>query len=211
MTPQGMTDPTQIAEKLRPYAKLDGKPILASWMGGVEASGGEDILNSAGIPTFPYPDTAVKVFEYMWHYTYNLRGLYETPVFAAEADSTARVQASTLIASVRQSGRTILTEAESKQLLLLYGIPTVQTVVARTPDEAAKFAGEIGYPVVLKLHSETITHKTDVGGVQLNLADEGCGAARVDSDRDGSPREGRTGTFPGRDRATDGFARRATN
>jgi len=172
MTPQGMTDPTQIAEKLRPYAKLDGKPILASWMGGVEASGGEDILNNAGIPTFPYPDTAVKVFEYMWHYTYNLRGLYETPVLAAEADSAARTQAAALIASVRQSGRTILTEAESKQLLSLYGIPTVQTLVARTPDEAVKFAGQIGYPVVLKLHSETITHKTDVGGVQLNLADE---------------------------------------
>jgi len=172
MTPQGMTDPTQIAEKLRPYAKLDGKPILASWMGGVEASSGEDILNSAGIPTFPYPDTAVKVFEYMWHYTYNLRGLYETPVFAAEADSTARAQACALIGSVRESGRTILTEAESKQLLALYGIPTVQTLVARTPEEAAKFAGDIGYPVVLKLHSETITHKTDVGGVQLNLGDE---------------------------------------
>ena len=172
MTPQGMTDPRQIAEKLRPYAKLEGKPILASWMGGVEASGGEDILNSAGIPTFPYPDTAVKVFEYMWHYTYNLRGLYETPVQAAEADSTARAQACALIAGVRQSGRTILTEAESKQLLALYGIPTVRTLVARTPEEAVKVAGEIGYPVVLKLHSETITHKTDVGGVQLNLVDE---------------------------------------
>jgi acetyltransferase len=172
LTPQGMTDPTQIAEKLRPYAKLDGKPILASWMGGVESSAGEDILNNAGIPTFPYPDTAVKVFEYMWHYTYNLRGLYETPVFAAEADSTARAEACALIASVRQSGRTILTEAESKQLLRLYGIPTVQTLVARTSEEAVKFAGDIGYPVVLKLHSETITHKTDVGGVQLNLGDE---------------------------------------
>jgi acetyltransferase len=172
LTPQGMTDPTQIAEKLRPYAKLDGKPILASWMGGVESSAGEDILNNAGIPTFPYPDTAVKVFEYMWHYTYNLRGLYETPVFAAEADSTARAEACALIASVRQSGRTILTEAESKQLLRLYGIPTVQTLVARTSGEAVKFAGDIGYPVVLKLHSETITHKTDVGGVQLNLGDE---------------------------------------
>jgi len=172
LTPQGMTDPTQIAEKLRPYAKLDGKPILASWMGGVESSAGEDILNNAGIPTFPYPDTAVKVFEYMWHYTYNLRGLYETPVPALEADSSARAQACALIAGVRASGRTILTEAESKQLLALYGVPTVQTLVASTPDEAAQFAGKIGYPVVLKLHSETITHKTDVGGVQLNLANE---------------------------------------
>jgi len=172
MTPQGMTDPMQIADKLKPYAKLEGKPILASWMGGVEASGGEDILNRAGIPTFPYPDTAVKMFQYMWRYTYNLRGLYETPALAQEADSDAREQVAALIADVRKSGRTLLTESESKQLLALYGIPTVRTVVASTQDDAVKFAGEIGYPVVLKLHSETITHKTDVGGVQLNLADE---------------------------------------
>ena len=172
MTPQGMTAPTQIAEKLKPYAKLEGKPILASWMGGVEAAGGEEILNRAGIPTFPYPDTAVRVFDYMWRYTYNLRGLYETPALAPEADSTAREQVASLIADVRNSGRTLLTEAESKQLLSLYGIPTVRTLAAKTADEAVRFAGEIGYPVVLKLHSETITHKTDVGGVQLDLADE---------------------------------------
>jgi acetyltransferase len=172
MTPQGMTDPTRIAEKLKPYAKLNGKPILASWMGGLEASGGQDILNRAGIATFPYPDTAVKMFQYMWRYTYNLRGLYETPFLAPEADSTARELVASLITNVRQSGRTLLTEAESKQLLGLYGIPTVDTRVACTPDEAVGFAREIGYPVVLKLHSETVTHKSDVGGVQLNLADE---------------------------------------
>jgi acetyltransferase len=167
-----MTAPTQIAEKLKPYAKLEGKPILASWMGGVEAAGGEDILNHAGIPTFPYPDTAVRMFEYMWRYTYNLRALYETPADAPEADSTARGQVAALIAEVRKSGRTLLTEAESKQVLTLYGIPSVRTQIAATADDAVKFAKEIGYPVVLKLHSETITHKTDVGGVQLNLADE---------------------------------------
>jgi acetyltransferase len=172
MTPQGMTDPTQIAEKLKPYAKLDGKPILASWMGGVAAAGGEDILNHAGIPTFPYPDTAVRVFEYMWRYTYNLRALYETPALAESTDSAAREQVAALIAEVRKTGRTLLTEAESKQLLALYGIPTVRTLVASTLDEAVRFARETGYPVVLKLHSETITHKTDVGGVQLNLADD---------------------------------------
>ena len=145
---------------------------MASWMGGVEAAGGEEILNRAGIPTFPYPDTAVRVFDYMWRYTYNLRGLYETPALAPEADSTAREQVASLIADVRNSGRTLLTEAESKQLLSFYGIPTVRTLAAKTADEAVRFAGEIGYPVVLKLHSETITHKTDVGGVQLDLADE---------------------------------------
>ena len=76
-----------------------------------------------------------------------------------------------IIRDVRQSGRTILTEYESKQLLTAYGIPTVETRVAITEDEALQAADEIGYPIVLKLYSLTITHKTDVGGVQLNLRD----------------------------------------
>src|SRR4051794_8447174 len=79
MTPQGMTNPTLIAESLRPYAASLGKPVLASWMGGSSVSAGEDILNQAGIPSFAFPDTAVRAFNYMWQYTYNLRGIYETP------------------------------------------------------------------------------------------------------------------------------------
>ncbi len=68
LTPQGMTNPTQIAEQLRPYASSTGKPVLASWMGGADVAGGEEILNRAGIPTFPFPDTAAKAFCYMWRY-----------------------------------------------------------------------------------------------------------------------------------------------
>src|SRR5207249_3926738 len=85
LAPQAMTDPTQTAEKIKRFAKLDGKPILASWMGGASVAAGQAILNHAKIPTFPYPDTAVRTFEYMWRYTYNLRGLYETPVLVADA------------------------------------------------------------------------------------------------------------------------------
>ena len=79
LTPQAMTDPTQTAEHLKPYAKLGDKPVLASWMGGPTVAAGERILNGANIPTFPYPDTAARMFDYMWRYSYNLRGLYETP------------------------------------------------------------------------------------------------------------------------------------
>ncbi len=71
LAPQANTDPTRTAEQLRPLARLDGKPILASWMGGVEVAAGEAILNRSNIPTFPYPDTAVRAFNYMWRYTYN--------------------------------------------------------------------------------------------------------------------------------------------
>ena len=175
LTPQGMTNPTQIAEQLRPYAASTGKPVLASWMGGADVAGGEDILNHCGIPTFPFPDTAAKAFCYMWRYAYNLKGLYETPSLRHE-EHHDRALAETILKNVQDARRTILTEYESKQLLTAYGIPTVHTEVAENSREAARIAGEIGYPVVLKLYSETITHKTDVGGVQLNLKnpDEVC-------------------------------------
>jgi acetyltransferase len=173
LTPQAMTDPTQIAEQLKPYAKVEGKPLLASWMGGPGVAAGEAILNRAGIPTFGYPDAAARIFQYMWQYTYNLRGLYETPVLAADFLEAPPdpARAASIIAAARQSGRTILTEVESKQVLAAYGIPTVETRVATSIDEAVGIAMELGYPVVLKLFSETITHKTDVGGVHLNLND----------------------------------------
>lgn len=171
LTPQAMTDPIGTADFLKPYAKIPGKPLLACWMGGKEVEPGEDVLNASGIPTYKYPDTAARAFQYMYRYTYNLRSLYETPALLADpsADTSARTKAAELIQKVRKQNRTILTEFESKQLLSMYGIPTVETRIAKTEDAAVKAADEIGYPVVLKLYSETITHKTDVGGVQLNL------------------------------------------
>ncbi len=174
LTPQAMTDPTMTAEHLKPYADLGGKPILASWMGGDDVSAGENILNRAGIPTFPYPDAAARAFHYLWQYSYNLRGLYETPtaVEGSLADPAARTETTELLKAVRAEGRELLTEEESKRVLAAYGIPTVTTTVAASEDDAVRAASEIGYPVVLKLHSHTITHKTDVGGVQLNLPAE---------------------------------------
>jgi acetyltransferase len=173
LTPQGMTDPAKVAEGLQPHAKVHGKPLLASWMGGATVAGGEAILNAAGIPTFSYPDTAARAFNFMWRYAYNLRGIYETPALADEPQETGegRRRAQSLIEEARTRGRALLTEFESKQLLAHYGIPAVETRVARSEDEAAQAAAEIGFPVVVKLHSETITHKTEAGGVKLNIAD----------------------------------------
>jgi acetyltransferase len=171
LTPQAMTDPTKIAEQLKPLAKQEGKPVLASWMGGVDVAAGEAILNRANIPTFPYPDTAARAFNYMWQYSYNLKSLYETPDMPQDsADWTPdRKLVDEIVRKSRGQGRTILTEFESKRVLSAYGIPVAQTIIATDDEAAVKAAGEIGYPVVLKLYSETITHKTDVGGVQLNL------------------------------------------
>jgi acetyltransferase len=174
LTPQDMTEPTQTAEKLVPYAKIEGKPVLASWMGGPDVAAGEAILARAGIPTFPYPDIAARVFYYMWRYTYHLRGLYETPSLHPETEDFQpdRTKVEHIIKQARDEKRTILTEFESKEVLNCYGIPTVKTMIALTVEDAVKAASEIGYPVVLKLYSQTITHKTDVGGVQLNLDSE---------------------------------------
>jgi acetyltransferase len=175
LTPQAMTDPTATAEALKDYAQSYDKPILASWSGGKDISAGESILNKAGIPTYMYPDTAAKVFAYMWKYTDNLKALYETVSLRHDAESKLdREAASAIIDKARSSSRYLLTEAESKELLAAYGIPTVPTHIATNADEAIEKAKELGYPVVLKLHSETVTHKTDVGGVQLNLKDEGA-------------------------------------
>lgn len=172
LTPQEMTEPTATAECLAPYAHFEGKPVLASWMGGLETAPGDDILNKAGIPTFPYPDDAAKAFVYMHRYAENLKGLYETPSLPTDKEGAPdRALVARLIENARKEGRTILTEHESKQVLAAYRIPTVPTVIAQSAEEAAAAAEKVGFPVVLKLFSETITHKTDVGGVKLNLTD----------------------------------------
>ncbi len=174
LAPQGMTDPKRVADALAPYAKIPGKPVLASWMGGKVVAKGVAALNAAGIPTFSYPDTAARAFQYMWKYTYDLRGLYETPALTDDVEEavTSRERVAAILERARNAKRLLLNETESKQILEIYGIPTVETRVSASEDEAASQAHNIGFPVVLKLSSETITHKTDVGGVKLNLKDE---------------------------------------
>jgi acetyltransferase len=172
LTPQAMTDPTQIAEQLKPYVQMSGKPILASWMGGADVAAGQQILNRQGIPTYAYPDTAARVFSYMWKSSYNLRGIYETPVLptlTCDVNTRNCAKVENIIQAAKTAKRTILTEFESKDILAAYGIPVVAGCIAESADKAVECAENLGYPVVLKLYSQTITHKTDVGGVQLNL------------------------------------------
>src|SRR5262249_49079712 len=120
-----------------------------------------------------YPDTAARMFTYLWRYSYNLRGLYETPVLALEsgAEQESIARATAVINAARAAGHLLLTEPQSKAILAAYGLPTVETRVAAIEDKAVRAAEEIGYPVVLKVYSETITHKTEVDGVRLNLPD----------------------------------------
>lgn len=174
LSPQDMTDVTGTALCLQPYAKLPGKPLLASWMGGEVVEKGIEILTQSNIPTFTYPDDASKTFAGMWRQTSALESLYETPESRADPTGTKeRITASeAIIQKALNEGRELLTEEESKRVLATYGIPIVRTEIATTAEEATRAAQEIGFPTVLKLHSETITHKTDVGGVLLNLKNE---------------------------------------
>ena len=172
LTPQAMTDPTATAEQLKECAASAKKPVIASWMGGDEVTEGEIILNKASISTYRYPDAGARLFNFLWKYNYNLQGIYETPVLPSDKKTIRdRVNVTKTIKAARKANRTILSEFESKQILAAYGIPIVKTVTAKSKVEAVEAANSMGYPVVLKLYSETITHKTDVGGVQLNLKD----------------------------------------
>jgi acetyltransferase len=169
LTPQAMTDPTETARQLAPFGKIDGKPVLASWMGGTDVRAGRSLLSEAGIATFDSPEAAVKAFLHLVQYRRSQELLYEQPAALPEDCRSGQAEARSVIEKVRKTGRTLLTEFEAKELLAFYGIPTVPTRNATTAEEAVVEAGKLGYPVVLKLWSEAITHKTDAGGVVLSI------------------------------------------
>ncbi len=176
LSPQDMTDATGTAESIKRFGHTPDKPLLASWMGGESVQEGTKILSDAQIPVFTYPDDAARTFATMWRYSKNLQALYEVPVFHhAIAEEEAKIigrqpsDVKQIIQDALKENRTLLTEFESKQILADYRIPVVKTLIAHDPEEAVEQAQQIGFPIVLKLFSQTITHKTDVGGVKLNL------------------------------------------
>ncbi len=169
LAPEVLAAATPIADRLKSFASLRNKPILASWMGGAEVAAGAAALKHAGIPTFAYPDTAARAFNYMWRYRANLAGLYETPALPPDGEAPDRAGVRAIVGQALARGRTLLTEYETNRVLAAYGIATVPTTVALTADEAVRAADAIGYPVAVKLHSETIARKSEVGGVRLRV------------------------------------------
>lgn len=144
------------------------KPILTSFMFQHEAN---RILNENGIPTYDTPEQAVKTFIYMYQYKHRLEMLYQTPEALIDFMPPKRPLL-TMINNAIAEKRKVLDEVESKEFISYYNIPVVRTLIARSEDEAVALASSIGYPVVLKIYSKDITHKSDVGGVMLNLKDE---------------------------------------
>jgi acetyltransferase len=173
LTPQDMTEPQKTAQFLAAFGQTSQKPILASWMGAKVVEEGVKILNLAKIPTFENPDAAATTFSHMWRYSQNLKNLYETPLPYDDLviRPEDRAHAESIILKAQESGRLLLTEIESKQLLACYHLPISPIEHANSWEESVLHAEKIGFPVVLKVHSETISHKTDVGGIALNLKD----------------------------------------
>jgi acetyltransferase len=178
LTPQAMTDPTGTAQRLCESFHGAHKPVLAVWMGGLRVAPGRQKLTEAGIPAYDTPEHAVNAFLHLVSYAANQTTLYETPRDVPLTFSLDRERLRARFNEMLRKNAEILSESDSKSLLELYGIPVTKTVTATTADEAVQAAEHIGYPVVLKIFSPEITHKTDVGGVAVGLlAAEGVRAA----------------------------------
>jgi len=165
LTPQAMTEIEATAEVVGKLAENCPKPILACFMGEARVARGIAILNDHEVPNYPFPERAARALRAMADYR-QIR-LRDEPQFARfDVDKLAVEQ---LIHRVRAEGRVSIGDAEARQVLQAYGLRIPQSQVAETPEQAVQFASQIGYPVVLKIASPDILHKTDVGGVKVGL------------------------------------------
>ncbi len=172
LTPQSMTDPTETARLITKVSKGIKKPILASWMGADDVAEGRKILETNNIPVYDIPEDAIKCFVLMSHYSRNLKTLYETPAGIPSKFDPKVKDSRQLINEVLADNRTVMTEFEAKRLLHNYQISVVDNGLATSVEEAEEISERIGYPLVMKIASPDILHKTDVGGVILNISDK---------------------------------------
>lgn len=169
LAPQAMTDPAAVAREIVPVIQESKTPACAVWMGGLDVAEGIRVLNEAGVPVFETPERAVNTLMYMYRYSKHLELLQETPPNLPANLAFDRERARAIVNASMERRLPVLTETEAKALLAAYGIPVNRTEVATSEEEAVQRSEEIGYPVVLKIHSRDITHKSDAKGIQLNL------------------------------------------
>ncbi|MGC8896165.1 MAG: acetate--CoA ligase alpha subunit [Candidatus Bathyarchaeia archaeon] len=174
-TAQAVAEPVEIAKSIVEVCKNRGyqsKTILTSFMGTGAVEEANRIFNQNSIPTYSTPEQAVKTYLYMYQYKRNLELLYETPEELPVDAAPPKRPIMVIMRNAAMENRELLNEAEAKKLLEYYNFPVVKTAVAKTPDEAATIAMQIGYPVVLKILSPQIVHKTEAGGVILDINSE---------------------------------------
>ncbi len=174
-TPQAVTEPVEVANSIAELCKrrgLQNKTILTSFMGYGTVEEANRTFNQNRIPTYSTPEQAIKTYSYMYQYKRNLELQYETPGELPVDVVPPKRPLMVIMRNVASENREILNEAEAKSFLEYYNLPVVKTRVGQTEDEAVSLASQIGYPVVLKILSPQIVHKTDAGGVALDLNDE---------------------------------------
>jgi len=169
LTPQAMTNPNATAKEISALVASSQKPILAAWLGGQSMHEADDILVENGIPSYKTPEQAIKAFMTMVAYNRNLATLYETPKDIPVEFTLDRQKLRDSFKEMISGQPAILTENISKSILENFGISTTKPFFATNAEDAIAISDRIGYPVVLKIQSPDITHKSDVGGVQLNL------------------------------------------
>jgi len=174
-TAQAVAEPVEIAKNIVELIKNRGyqnKTILTSFMGYGVVQDANRIFNENSIPTYSTPEQATKTYLYMYQYKRNLELIYETPEELAADVAPPKRPITVIMRNAAVENRELLNETEAKKLLEYYEFPVVKTAVAKTADEAVAIASQMGYPVVLKILSPQITHKTDAGGVVLDINSE---------------------------------------
>jgi acetyltransferase len=170
LTPQAMTRPTEVAQAVIDAAGQHDKPIMTSWMGGAQIEEARKLFNAAHVPNYTTVENAIDAFSYLARYNRNQRMLLQTPGRLITGRKLPDVDGARLIIeSVLNERRKTLTEPESLAVLNAFHIPTVRSGVARSANEALIVAETIGFPIAMKILSTNITHKSDAGGVRLNI------------------------------------------
>ncbi len=169
LTPQAMTRPTEAAQRVIEAAKKTKKPTLACWMGEDQVEEARRLFTENRIPTFRTPESAVAAFSYLARYNRSQQLLLQVPGPLSERHDPDVDGAKLVIEGAIGEGHKVLSTTESKALLTAFGIPTMQSVEARSANEALVAAQSLGFPVAMKIASHDITHKSDVGGVRLNI------------------------------------------
>ena len=167
LTPQNMTDIDEIARGITELNLRYDKPILTSFMGGADVATGVGILRQHGVPHYPFPEGAARAFKAMRHY----RQWLERPRTEERIFDVDRGRVQKIFTSAREEGRTQLPELEAMEVLAAYGFPVLKSDLARQRDDLSTVCAEVGFPLVMKIASPDILHKTDIGGVEVGVPD----------------------------------------
>ena len=170
--PSATVDSADVARAIAPLAKGASRNVLACWLGGDSVTSAREIASSAGMPTFDTPEDAVAGFLQIVHYRQNQNLLMQVPPSLSGIPASERGAARALVREALAGGRYLLSDPETKAILRAYGMDLVETRAAASVDEAVVAARSIGFPVAVKILSPDVMHKSDVGGVALDLDSE---------------------------------------